>query len=70
MTIQDNGGGMNAKEIENAFNRPTRTDLGSHGLGFYLIKRIVDKYGGLVWLDNSEDRDKGLRIHILVREAV
>ncbi|MEA3559407.1 MAG: PAS domain S-box protein [Candidatus Thermoplasmatota archaeon] len=70
LVIQDNGGGMNKKELENVFHRPTRTDLGSNGLGFYLIKRIIDRYGGIIWLENSEEKEKGLSVHILLREAV
>lgn len=70
ITLEDNGGGMRSVDLDNAFHRPTRTDLGSHGLGLYLIKRVISRYGGMVWLENTEGKEAGLKVNIILREAV
>ncbi len=69
LVIEDNGDGMKKENLENVFRRPTSTDTGSHGLGFYLIKRMIIRYGGIIWIENREKK-KGLSVHILLKEAV
>ncbi|MFW3145449.1 MAG: PAS domain S-box protein [Thermoplasmatota archaeon] len=70
IVVADNGGGMDPSSLEGLFNRPRRTDLGSHGLGLYLVKRIISRYQGMVWVETSSGKEKGLEVHILLREIV
>jgi signal transduction histidine kinase len=69
IVIGTNGKGITDEMIEVVFNRPKRTDLGSHGLGLYLVKKIIDRFGGMVWVERSKD-GKNIEVHILLREAV
>jgi light-regulated signal transduction histidine kinase (bacteriophytochrome) len=56
-------------EVDYVFDRPKRTDLGSRGLGLYLVKRIIDRFGGMIWVDKLEN-GKGTIVNILLKEAV
>jgi PAS domain S-box-containing protein len=70
ITIRDVRGEVSDDRIQMVFNRPKRTDLGSQGLGLYLVKKIIDRYGGMVWVEKTEKGDPGLEVHILLKEAV
>jgi len=58
VTIDDNGPGIPDELKERLFTRFQRgvTRAGGKGLGLYLVKSLVDSYGGRVWI---EDRIKG-----------
>jgi len=70
LTIRDNGGGIDEGLMRELFKRPKRTGLEPYGLGLYLVKKIIDRYGGLVWLENVRKPDTGLAVHLLLSEAV
>jgi len=51
------------------FRQVPRKGETSHVLGLYLVKRIIDRYGGLIWID--DDPESGMpRFSILLREAI
>ncbi len=70
LTICDNGGGIDETVLKELLGRPKRTGLEPYGLGLYLVKKIIDRYSGLVWLENTKKPDKGLTVHLLLSEAV
>jgi PAS domain S-box-containing protein len=70
LTIQDNGGGIDDAVLKELFKRPKRTGLEPYGLGLYLVKKIIDRFGGLVWLENTNKPENGLTVHLLLSEAV
>jgi signal transduction histidine kinase len=58
VTIDDNGPGIPDQLKELVFNRLQRGDTKAKGsgLGLFLVKSLVESYGGKVW---AEDRIKG-----------
>lgn len=47
VTIRDDGDGIPEAELDSLFERP---QVGTHGLGLYIVKRLVDSYGGTLTL--------------------
>ena len=63
ISINDDGIGMNQKQIEHVFNEfykadESRHDFDSSGLGLPICKRIIEKHGGRIWVE-SEGTGKG-----------
>jgi len=60
VTIEDNGPGIPDELKSLIFNRPLRgaTTAKGSGIGLYLVKMLVDSYGGKIWV---EDRTYGER---------
>jgi PAS domain S-box-containing protein len=63
VTIRDTGIGMTAEQLDNVFNEfykadTSRHDFTSSGLGLSICKRIVEKFGGKIWV-NSQGVGKG-----------
>ena len=60
--ISDNGIGIEEKELQNVFEGFYRVDssrsIKGSGLGLGIVKQIVEKHGGKIWL-NSEGLGKG-----------
>lgn len=67
ITIKDNGGGIPEEMKIALMERPTSTEWGSQMLGLYLVKMIISRYNGLVWLENADD---GTEVNIILSEAV
>lgn len=65
----DNGRPLPKEQLENPLNKPPRWVDRTMGLGHYLLGKVIERYGGFIWLENREDGD-GLETHILLREAV
>jgi signal transduction histidine kinase len=62
VTVDDEGPGLTAEDLENVFRefaamsaKPT-ADEQSHGLGLSIVKRIVVLHGGNAWAENRKDR--------------
>ena len=65
----DNGRPLPKEQLENPLNKPPRGVDRTMGLGHYLLGKVIERYGGFIWLENREDGD-GLETHILLKEAV
>jgi signal transduction histidine kinase len=63
--VEDNGPGIPDEDKVKVFNRFQRGPSSAHGrgLGLYLVKKIVQEFGGTVWVEDSVpgDRTKGAR---------
>ena len=54
--VQDNGNGIPQEIIDNIFKPhfTTKKDSGGTGIGLYMCKQIVEKYGGDIWVQNTK----------------
>jgi signal transduction histidine kinase len=63
--VEDNGPGIPDEIKVKVFNRFQRGSSNAHGrgLGLHLVKKIVQEFGGTVWVEDSVsgDRTKGAR---------
>jgi len=50
VTIADDGDGIPDRAVESLFDRP---QVGTHGLGLYIVKKLVDSYGGSITLTET-----------------
>jgi signal transduction histidine kinase len=68
--IDDNGPGIPDDMKERVFNRMQRGDTkaSGSGLGLYLVKTLVDSYGGKVWVEDrvKGDYGKGARFMVML----
>jgi two-component system sensor histidine kinase HydH len=64
ITVEDSGCGMNAREVEQAFDEFFSTKAGGSGLGLPLVKRVVEAHGGSVNVRSEVGR--GTRIVLLL----
>ena len=73
VTVEDNGPGIPDDFKERIFNRLLRgtTQAKGMGLGLYLVKSLVDSYGGRVWVEDrvSGDYTKGARFVVMLPVA-
>ncbi|MFQ5815656.1 MAG: PAS domain S-box protein, partial [Candidatus Hydrothermarchaeaceae archaeon] len=71
--IKDRGKGIPDDFKTAIFERFKRIDTGTRGsgVGLYLCKLLVDKYGGKIWVENRVrgDRKKGSVFHITLPKA-
>ena len=71
--VEDNGPGIPDDFKERIFNRLLRgtTQAKGMGLGLYLVKSLVDSYGGRVWVEDrvSGDYTKGARFVVMLPVA-
>ncbi len=65
----DNGRPIPSEQLEKPLNKTPKWVEKTVGLGHYLVGKIIERYGGFIWLENRKD-EKGLETHILLREAV
>ena len=70
--IEDNGRGIQAKDIANIFDRFYRTDSsrnssqGGSGIGLSIVKKIIEDHGGRIWATSKEGI--GTEIHFVLRK--
>jgi signal transduction histidine kinase len=73
VSIEDNGPGIPDDMKEKVFDRSMRggTKVSGHGLGLYLVKRLVEDQGGKVWVEDRipGDCSKGARFVIVLKET-
>lgn len=70
LAIYEDTGKVGVEEMKRILDRPGSTDKGSQGLGLYLVKKIIERYGGTIWVENGVGKKTGISIHILLSEAV
>jgi signal transduction histidine kinase len=57
VTVADNGPGIPDEQKRTVFERgEKRPDSEGTGVGLYLVRTLVDAYGGDVWVDDNEPR--------------
>ena len=61
--IIDNGEGIPPGEARRAFNRVDNRNMHGHGMGLSLVKFLVERWGGKVWLA-PEAPDQGTNINL------
>jgi signal transduction histidine kinase len=70
VSIEDNGPGIPDDMKEKVFDRMTRggTKVTGHGLGLYLVKRLVEDQGGRVWAEDRVpgDQTKGAKFVVVL----
>jgi len=68
ITITGNGVRFPLDLAETLFKHQPKRGSTSQKLGLYLVKRIMERSGGMIWLD--EDRNGSVRFNMLLREVV
>lgn len=66
--IQDNGVGMNKKDLQNIFKRFYKGENSSNdsiGIGLSLTKKIIEKDSGLIKVDSQKDRGTTFEIRYM-----
>jgi signal transduction histidine kinase len=70
VTIEDNGSGIPDAMKDRIFDRlhVGNTKAGGSGLGLYLVKSLVDSYGGRVWVEDRmpDDHTKGAKFMVML----
>lgn len=70
--IEDNGKGIQAKDLPNIFERFYRTDAsrnssqGGSGIGLSIVKKIIEDHGGYIWATSKEG--EGTCLHFVIRK--
>jgi nitrogen fixation/metabolism regulation signal transduction histidine kinase len=54
LTIQDNGGGIDADLLERLFEPYVTSKARGTGLGLAIVKKIIEEHGGIIWVENAE----------------
>lgn len=73
LTVSDNGYGIPEDEQEQVFKKSFRArnvkevDNEGTGLGLYLVKAIVDRLGGKIWLESKEGRGSTFFVSLPVK---
>ncbi|WP_158308899.1 sensor histidine kinase [Methanocella arvoryzae] len=73
ITVEDDGPGVPDEMKDKIFGRLRRgeTKAGGKGLGLYLVKYLVESYGGKVWVEDrvSGDHTRGARFVVMIPAA-
>ncbi len=70
--IEDNGKGIEAKNLGKIFERFYRTDAsrnsskGGSGIGLSIVKKIIEDHGGYIWATSKEG--EGTCLHFVIRK--
>ena len=70
--IEDNGSGIDPRDIPNIFDRFYRTDAsrtsshGGSGIGLSIVKKIVEDHGGYIWATSHQG--EGTCMHFVLRK--
>ena len=70
--IEDNGKGIEAKDLPNIFERFYRTDAsrnsskGGSGIGLSIVKKIIEDHGGYIWATSK--MGEGTCMHFVIRK--
>lgn len=75
MKVQDTGPGIAAEDLDRIFERFYRTessrarDNGGSGLGFAIVKSIVEKHNGKIWAESRPDEGLTVIVQIPIHQA-
>ena len=56
ISIQDNGSGIPEENRDKVFEKKFTTKATGMGLGLYMVKKIVEDYGGKIWFETEVDK--------------
>lgn len=59
LAIYDNGPGIAAEHVEKVFEPYVTTKTKGTGLGLAIVKKIVEEYGGAIWVDRTIKQGAG-----------
>lgn len=63
MIIEDDGIGIKKEDLPHVFERFYK-GVGNHGIGLSIVKSIVNKHGGRIYVENGK---KGAKFTILFK---
>lgn len=63
VSVADSGVGMTERQLSMAFKPFNTTKARGLGVGLALVKRIIERYGGSVFLESKENQ--GTRVHMI-----
>ncbi|GEO02552.1 hypothetical protein AAE02nite_02160 [Adhaeribacter aerolatus] len=65
LTVSDNGLGIRADQQHKLFSmfRRVHTHVEGSGIGLYIVKRIVENYGGYVTVDSTEGKGSTFKVY-------
>jgi signal transduction histidine kinase len=72
--IEDNGKGIEARDLPKIFERFYRTDTsrnsaqGGSGIGLSIVKKIIEDHGGYIWATSKEG--EGTCMHFVIRKYI
>jgi len=72
--IEDNGKGIEQKDLQRIFDRFYRTDTsrnsaqGGSGIGLSIVRKIIEDHGGYVWATSKEG--EGTCMHFVLRKYI
>lgn len=72
--IEDNGKGIEQKDLQRIFERFYRTDAsrnsaqGGSGIGLSIVKKIIEDHGGYIWATGKEG--EGTCMHFVLRKYI
>lgn len=55
ISIQDNGSGITEDNKDKVFEKKFTTKSSGMGLGLYMVKKIVEDYGGRIWFETKTE---------------
>jgi signal transduction histidine kinase len=55
LRVADNGPGVRPEHREAVFQLFWKQDQAGTGVGLAIVKRIVEHYGGRIWLEDAHD---------------
>ncbi len=70
--IEDNGKGIDVKDLPNIFDRSFRTDearsssQGGSGIGLSIVRKIIEDHSGRIWA--SSRLEQGTTMHFVIRK--
>ncbi len=67
ITVSDTGSGMNARQIERAFDEFFTTKPSGSGLGLAFVRRVAEAHGGQVTISSQEGAGTQARLRLSLR---
>ncbi|MFK5950346.1 MAG: ATP-binding protein [Methylococcales bacterium] len=64
ISIYDDGCGLNEAQIETIFEPYVTTKAKGTGLGLAIVKKIIEEYGGVIWVDTAYNKGAGFIVQL------
>ena len=66
--VEDTGGGVDAANINEIFQKGYSTKGENRGFGLFLVNKVVEKYNGHITVENGETHGAVFSIHLVPKE--